>query len=28
MNPGDPDAPRRFRQIVAAYAILRDAEHR
>ena len=28
LNPGDPDAPRRFRQIVAAYAILRDAEHR
>jgi hypothetical protein len=28
MNPGDPDAARRFRQIAAAYAILRDAEHR
>ena len=28
LNPGDPDAPRRFRQIAAAYAILRDAEHR
>jgi curved DNA-binding protein CbpA len=28
LNPGDPDAPRRFRQITAAYAILRDAEHR
>ncbi|MFY9953501.1 DnaJ domain-containing protein, partial [Bradyrhizobium sp.] len=23
-NPGDPDAPNRFRQIVHAYAILRD----
>jgi len=28
LNAGDPDAPRRFRQIAAAYAILRDAEHR
>jgi len=28
LNPGDPDAPRRFRQIVAAYTILRDAKHR
>jgi hypothetical protein len=28
LNPGDPDAPRRFRQIVTAYEILRDAEQR
>src|SRR5258708_38785379 len=28
LNPGDPGAPRRFRQVVAAYAILRAAEHR
>jgi curved DNA-binding protein CbpA len=28
LNPGDPDAPRRFRQIVTAYEILRDVEQR
>lgn len=28
LNPGDPDAARRFRQIVTAYAILRDAGQR
>jgi vacuolar-type H+-ATPase subunit F/Vma7 len=28
LNPGDPDAPRRFRQMVTAYEILRDAEQR
>jgi curved DNA-binding protein CbpA len=28
VNPGDPDAPRRFSQIVTAYGILRDAEQR
>ena len=28
LNPGDSDAPRRFRQIVTAYEILRDAEQR
>jgi curved DNA-binding protein CbpA len=27
-NPGDPDAPHRFRQIVHAYAILRDERQR
>jgi curved DNA-binding protein CbpA len=27
-NPGDPDAPYRFRQIVRAYAILRDERQR
>jgi curved DNA-binding protein CbpA len=27
-NPGDPDAPHRFRQIVHAYAILRDEQQR
>jgi hypothetical protein len=28
LHAGDPDAPKRFRQIAAAYAILRDAEQR
>ncbi|MBV9566013.1 MAG: DnaJ domain-containing protein [Bradyrhizobium sp.] len=28
VNPGDPDASRRLRQIVTAYGILRDAERR
>jgi hypothetical protein len=28
LNPGDPDAPGRFNQIVTAYGILRDAEYR
>jgi hypothetical protein len=28
LNPGDPDAPRRFRQMVTAYEILRDVEQR
>jgi hypothetical protein len=28
LNPGDPDAPRQFRQIVTAYGILRNAEQR
>ena len=28
LHAGDPDAPKRFRQIAAAYAILRDAEER
>jgi DnaJ domain len=28
LNPGDPDASRRFRQINTAYAILRDAKRR
>jgi DnaJ domain len=28
LNPGDPDAPGRFNQIVIAYGILRDAEYR
>jgi len=28
LNPGDPDASQRFRQIVTAYGILRDAEQR
>jgi curved DNA-binding protein CbpA len=28
LNPGDPDAPRRFKQIASAYAILRNPEHR
>ena len=28
LNPGDPDASRRFRQIVTAYGILRNAERR
>jgi hypothetical protein len=28
LNPGDPDAARRFRQIASAYAILRNPEHR
>ena len=28
LNPGDPDAPQRFRQIVTAYGILRNAEQR
>ena len=27
-HPGEPDAPFRFRQIAAAYAILRDAKRR
>jgi curved DNA-binding protein CbpA len=27
-NPGDPDAPHRFRQIVRAYAVLRDERQR
>ena len=28
LHAGDPDAPKRFRQIVSAYGILRDAEQR
>jgi hypothetical protein len=28
LNPGNPDAPQRFRQIVTAYGILRNAEQR
>src|SRR5712691_5763237 len=28
LNPGDPDASRRFRQIVTAYGILRNAQRR
>jgi tetratricopeptide (TPR) repeat protein len=28
LHPGDPDAPERFRQIIAAHALLRDAKQR
>jgi tetratricopeptide (TPR) repeat protein len=28
LHPGDPDAPERFRQLIAAHALLRDAKQR